>query len=149
MNKIFNTTFENSLRLLIILNSVNKALDSDFLATIDFMSIYNKTLNIGEKDLNGQNSFAFCEYTTRRKIIKQAIKELVLKNLIDVIQMAKGFCYKINNNGRDVVNSFNTNYAKEYSKSIVYTLKFAKGKNVKSLLSFINEKANQSGGQNE
>lgn len=149
MNKIFNTTFENSLRLLIILNCANKALDSDLLSILDFMSIYNKTLSIGEKDLNGKNSFAFCEYTSRRKIIKNAIIELVLKELIEVIQMAKGFCYKINKQGKKIVNSFNTSYAKEYAESIECTLNFSKGKNIKTLLAYINEKANKSGGRNE
>lgn len=149
MNNIFNSTFENSLRVLLILSSENKAISNDMISILDFISIYNKTLGVGEKDLNGQNFFAFCEYTTRRQIIKESIKELVLCGLIDVVQMKKGFCYKINKNGKDVVSSFNTNYAKDYLFAIQATLKFAKGKNEKQLISFINTKANDLGGYNE
>lgn len=149
MNNIFNSTFENSLRALLILSSENKAISNDMISILDFISIYNKTLGVGEKDLNGQNSFVFCEYTTRRQIIKESIKELVLRGLIDVVQMKKGFCYKINKNGKDVVSSFNTNYAKDYLLAIQTTLEFAKGKNEKKLISFINTKANDLGGYNE
>ncbi len=149
MNKIFNSTFENSLRVLLILSSDNRALSNDMISILDFISIYNKTLGVGEKDLNGQNSFAFCEYTTRRQIIKESIKELVLRGLIDVVQMKKGFCYKINKNGKEVVSNFHTNYAENYLLATQSTLKFGKGKNEKQLISFINTKANELGGYNE
>ena len=149
MKKIFNTIFENSLRVLLLLSADNKSKNADMISALDFIAIYNNTLGIGEKDLHGQNPFAFCEYTSRREIINASIKDLVLRGLINVEKKSKGFCYKINKAGKQVVSSFDTDYEKNYLNSINSTNTFAKGKNEQKLISFINDKANELGGLNE
>ena len=149
MIKIFNTIFENSLRVLIILYLINHPINEDKISAIDFISIYNKTLGIGDEDLHGQNTFAFCEYTARRKIINESIKELVLRGLIKVEENSKGFCYKISPQGQSIVRNFNTKYSESYMFSVKNTLKFVGNKSEKFLINFINTKANIIGGQNE
>lgn len=42
MNNIFNTSFEVSLRILIILNTVQTRLSSDRITALDFIAIYGK-----------------------------------------------------------------------------------------------------------
>ncbi len=145
MKKIFNTVFENSIRVLLILHTHKKPISCDMLSIIDFMTIYGKTLGIAEIDLNGYNSFAFCEYTVRRAIIKDSVKSLVLQNLISVEENKNGFCYYINKNGEMFVDSLNTKYKNDYIKLLQYSLNFIKRKKEKTLISYINNVANNGG----
>ena len=89
MKQIFNTIFENSVRILIILYRLKKPVSSDMLSILDFLNLYNNTLGLGGKDLNGKNSFAFCEYLTRQSIIKESVKDLALYGLIDINKTVK------------------------------------------------------------
>lgn len=149
MNKIFNTTFENSLRILLLLSVDKNSKNTDLISVLDFIAIYSKTLGIGNKDLHGQNPFAFCEYTTRRDIINTSIKELVLRGFISVEKSSKGFCYKLTQSGKKAISNLSTDYANNYLIAVKSALAFAKGKNEKQLMSFINKKANEIGGNNE
>ncbi len=145
MNKIFNSVFENSIRVLLILFSINKAISSDMISIIDFITLYGKTLGINDKDINGKNSFAFCEYTARRAIIKDSVKRLVLNGLISIEKSDYGFCYKINMQGKTFVNSLNTKYKDNYLEALQNSLSFVKRKKEKTLIAFINNTANNGG----
>ena len=83
MKKLFNTEFEVSMRLLILINSIS-SLNEDELAYLDFFSIYSKTFNFTNENLNGDCSFPINEITLQRKLIRNALKELVLKSLVKV-----------------------------------------------------------------
>lgn len=143
MKKIFNTIFENSTRVLLILYPLRKPISSDMVAILDFITLYSGTLGIGGKDLNGQNSFAFCEYMARQSIIKEGIKNMSVYGLIDIHKTTNGFCYTINNKGKEFVQSLTSNYKTEYLQNLKVTLNFTKNKKEKTLISFINEKTNK------
>ena len=48
MNNIFNTSFEVSLRILIILNTVQTRLSIDRITDLDFIAIYGKDFGVSE-----------------------------------------------------------------------------------------------------
>ena len=81
-NKLFNTTFENALRLLILLDVYDYPQTLDMLYAVDFMATYGKTFNITEDNLNGDNQYKFSEFASRREAVKIALKALVLDGLV-------------------------------------------------------------------
>lgn len=147
MNRIFNTSFENSLRILILLSHATTSLTVDKITAWDFIAINGKSFGLTNVDLHGDNSFTMCEYTARRELISIAIKELVLRGLITVEETHNGFCYKINDNGKIIAEQFQTNYANEYALAIQKTASFCLEKDERQLIKFIGEKtSNKIGG---
>ena len=99
MNNIFNTSFEVSLRILIILNTVQTRLSIDRITDLDFIAIYGKDFGVSEYNLHGDNDYRFSEYTSKREIVSQAIKELVLRGYITPHCNKSGFNYSISKEG--------------------------------------------------
>ena len=56
MKEVFNTSFEVSLRILIILNIVKIRLSIDRISALDFISIYGKDFGVSKYNLHGNNS---------------------------------------------------------------------------------------------
>ncbi|OQA63729.1 MAG: hypothetical protein BWY38_03123 [Ignavibacteria bacterium ADurb.Bin266] len=118
MQKLFNTEFEVSMRLLILVDSIGN-LNEDELAYIDFFSIYSRTFNFGNDNLNGDCSFPVNEITIQRKLIKNAIKDLVLKSLIKVsFDNIKGYVYSVTNQGYSYVRKIDDSYSRQYQQNV-------------------------------
>lgn len=118
MKDVFNTSFEMSLRILIILNTAQSKLSIDRITALDFISIYGRDFGVSEYNLHGDNSYRFSEYATQREIVSQAIKELVLRNYIKPHCNKSGFGYNISSSGMSFCESLNDEYA-EYFTEIV------------------------------
>ena len=115
MTQIFNTNFEISRRLLLLLSIHKRELDIDVITALDLITTYSKNYDLGSENLHGDNSLSFSEITIRRELISKAIKELAFKNLIDVVNTSNGFIYKVNENGQKLCNSMNSIYSIEYT----------------------------------
>lgn len=138
MLKIFNSTFENGLRLLILLNTFGSPQSADMLYAADFMVVYGKTFGIAGEDLNGDNQYKFSEFVSRRSMVQKALKEIVLTGYVMPLQVATGIKYNLTRIGKDYCESLSSDYAKEYrniSKSIV---KYVSGRTARSLIDEIN-----------
>lgn len=95
-DKVFNTEFEISMRLLLVLSlSNNNKFTIDKLVTADFISNYSKEFGLSNSNLHGDNEFSFSEFSARRSLSQQAIKQLVLENLVRVSYSNDGFIYSI------------------------------------------------------
>ena len=58
MGTVFNSTFEVSLRLLLLLSeSGDKGLSIDRIATYEFITIYSRYFGLSDKVLHGENEF--------------------------------------------------------------------------------------------
>lgn len=115
MIQIFNTNFEISRRLLLLLSIHERELDIDIITALDLITTYSKNYDLGNENLHGDNSLSFSEITIRRELISKAIKDLAFKSLIDVINTSNGFIYKINENGIKLCNYMNSIYSIEYT----------------------------------
>ena len=73
MSRIFNTRFELSLRVLILLNVSKIALDLETTYVVDFVATYGRTFSISDINLNGDNQFKFSEFAVRREIVRAAL----------------------------------------------------------------------------
>ena len=59
MDKLFNSTFENSLRILLLMDEFGKKQNLDMLYVADFMVSYGATFGFSKADLNGDNPVIF------------------------------------------------------------------------------------------
>lgn len=112
MNNIFNTILENSIRFLLLLKEIYpKSISKEKICALDFITIYGKEFKLTPINLQGDNSFGFSEYLSKRKNMAKFISFLVKKGLIDLDFDNEGYLYKINALGIDLVNKFESDYA--------------------------------------
>ena len=117
-NKLFNTPFELSLHVVLLLDMVDVGITLDRIAAYDFIAIYCEDFNIADKALNGENGFAFSELSARRGLIKTAIKSLVIDGLVTVSDSNVGILYSISAIGRKMSGGFQSEYAAKYRELI-------------------------------
>ena len=113
-NKIFNTPFENMLRILLLTETVNKPMNIDRMAALDFICIFGKKCRVLDKNLHGDNEFGFAEFTTKRERITEAAKLAVKNNFLMVENTKDGFAYSINARGKQVNKGLQSPYARAY-----------------------------------
>lgn len=82
MVRVFNTPFELSLRVLLILSCDSTGKTADMMAAIDFITVYGQSFNISHTSLHGNNDYRFSEFTSRLGLVRQAIKSLALDGLL-------------------------------------------------------------------
>lgn len=141
MYRIFNTPFENALRLLLLLSFYKEHMMSlDRLTALDFIALYGRDLGISPISLNGQNTFSLCEYAAKRKLLHKAAKLLVLRGLIKAGENAKGFGYQITDLGSKTADGLDSDYAKEYRLALRFTEKYVEMPE-RQLISWINRAA--------
>lgn len=142
MTKLFNTPFEVSMRVLLsLLLSPKRQMSLDMITAIDFLTIYGSDFDITEYNLHGENIFKFSEFTSKRKVISEAIKELVLKDLVSVVQGKEGFQYKLNTKGKKLCDSFTSDYASEYISFSEDVWDFVDQKSEIEITNYINQRA--------
>ena len=115
-NKLFNTPFELSLHVVLLLDVADAGLTLDRIAAYDFIAIYCEDFGIAEKPLNGQNGFAYSEFSSRRNLIRAAIKQLVLDGLIVVSNDKTGILYLVSECGKRMSSGFQSEYATKYKE---------------------------------
>lgn len=140
MNKLFNTVYEISLRVVIILSEYeDSSLSADKIAAIDFISIYGKPFGLSNSNLHGDSPFKFSEFATRRELIHQALKQLVTRGLVIVSCDKNGFTYQISENGLMYSDSFQSKYANILRGMIHKAKNYTDNKSTKDILNLINK----------
>ena len=149
MSEIFNSSLEISLRMLIILNTVRSRLSVDRIAALDFISIYGKDFGVSEYNLHGDNDYRFSEYTSKREIVSQALKKLVLGGYIIPHCNKSGLNYSISRSGTMFCESLNDKYAEDFTNIVKKTNSLFLERSDRKLIRCINEYAiNMAGGNN-
>ncbi|MCC3867948.1 ABC-three component system middle component 2 [Terrisporobacter mayombei] len=140
MHNIFNSTFESSLRVLLILNEYdNNFLTSDMIANIDFICIYGETFKISENNLQGDNNFKFSQLPKIRKQVDQGLRTLICKRLAIIKFSDKGFTYKITEKGIEYCHTFTSDYANKFRELACKSQKFVTNKSDRDVLNMIRE----------
>ena len=140
MSDIFNSPFEISLRILLILeHAKDKYYSTDMLASIDFISVYGCDFGIANSNLHGDSLFKYSEFATRRVLVQDAVKKLVLKGLISVSCNTNGFTYSNSSIGITYCKKLESDYANTYREVVSKTINFIQNKSEKVILNIINE----------
>lgn len=114
MNRIFNTKEESSIRILLLLQSLDDEFSTDRIAAYDFLALYGKYFQLSNYNLHGNNVFFLSEFTVKRKLCYESIKDLVKQNLVNIIETNDGFHYSINDRGSEIASSIHTDYSMQY-----------------------------------
>lgn len=113
--QLYNSRFEISLRVLLILSYYKQSFNDDLLTAIDLFNTYGKNYGYTEMNLHGDNELSFRELDSRKKIIKIALKYLLTKGFVVPGDLKMGFTYKITPKGTVFVNGMDNDYLKEYT----------------------------------
>lgn len=143
-SKVFNTTFENMLRILLLADTLNTPANVDRLAALDFICIYGKKCKVLDKNLHGDNEFGFAEFANKREKITEAIKLSVRNDFMNVEHAEQGFLYSINERGRKVVQGVKSPYAKSYVVGAKIVCRRFSGYADEEILQYISDKATES-----
>ena len=141
MKNVFNTPFEMSLRILIILYAAQSKLSIDRITALDFISIYGRDFGVSEYNLHGNNSYRFSEYAIKREIASQAIKELVLRNYITPYCYKSGFGYNISSSGISFCETLSDEYAECFTNVVKKSIVLFSNYSDRKLTHCINEYA--------
>lgn len=142
MNNLFNTEFEVSLRVLLTLETAREQmLTEDMISAADFISVYGKEFGTADKNLHGDNKYKFSEFALRRELVRKAIRQLVLDDLIHVTSSKKGFSYSINQRGLNYITNFTSDYAEAYRRLTAQTLILIADKTERDVLKLINRRS--------
>ena len=140
-SRLFNTPFENMLRILELLDVLTTTFNIDRLTMYDFLSIYGKSWCGLNKNLHGDNRFSFLEFRWKRVVMKEAVALAVKNCLIDVVPSALGIVYQINSHGHAVVNSIDSSYASEYREFVLAIAERFHDTSDEEILTFIKQGA--------
>ncbi len=116
----------------------------DNLATADFIANYSKEFGLAASNLHGDNEFSFSEFSIRRSMAQDAIKQLVLEGMIKVSYTKHGFRYSISERGQAFCNTLTSDYAKEYRLYAKEAIAYIDSKKEKELLNLISREASKS-----
>ncbi len=112
--KLFNSTFEMELRiLLLLLESNGGQYTVDRIVALDFITCYSADFSLPYGNLHGENSYKFGELSNRRLLVQEAVKKLVTKGFVSVA-VDKGYYFSISDQGKAYTKKFKSAYAKEY-----------------------------------
>lgn len=140
MNNIFNSRYEVSLRILIqlfILDGHKKS--SDYISSLDYLTIYSKTFCFGEHNLHGNNPYRLGELASRLDVGKKSLKFLVSNGFCNVEIDNDGLVYSITESGRKLVEEFKTEYANAYMNLDIDTQDYFKEYSEIEILKYIND----------
>lgn len=113
-NILFGSSFETSLRILMLLDELNLALDKNQISCIDFMAIYGADFDLLDENLHGNGLFRFSEFSAKSLVITETIKHLVVDSLISFVSTPAGYSYTINDIGKNAIARISDSYEKEY-----------------------------------
>lgn len=142
-NRLFNTPFEISLHVVLLLDVVNTAITHDRITAYDFIAVYCEDFGIADRSLNGENGFAFSELSARRNLTKAAIKDLVIDGLVVAIDCEAGILYSISESGRKMSEGFQSEYAGMYKELIRLVVEKYKDSSDVQLLKVINRQSTE------
>lgn len=138
MIKVFNSAFENSIRIVILLDVFESPENLDMIYAVDFMVSYGKTFGLSQNNLNGENPYMFSEFAARRGFVKQALKELALYGMIKPVNTSSGIFYQITELGTNFSRSLESDYACEYRLVAQKAVQSVSGKTAGFIISRIN-----------
>ncbi len=142
--KVFNTSFENMLRVLLLLKCASTPLSADRIIYIDFMCLYGKDYNLLNANLNGDNHFGLAEFTNKRLMVTEAINRAARNSYINICITPQGLSYEINERGMAILEGIKgLKFSDNYSNAASYLLLKFKEVDSTELLSIIQGKASE------
>lgn len=114
-NSIFNSVYETSMRLVLLLYTFAMPLTSEELFAFDFVSTYGKEFGLTGVSLNGDSEFTMSKATLRRKKVMESISYLVRNGYATPVGETNEVKYELLEKGRNLYKKISsTGYAEKY-----------------------------------
>ena len=146
-NKLFNTPFELSLHVVLLLDVVDTGFTLDRITAYDFVAVHCEDFGVADRSLNGENGFAFSELSARRNLTKAAMKDLVVDGLVVASDDEMGILYSISESGRKISEGFQSEYAERYKKLMMLVVEKYRNYSDVQLFNEINKQSTKSLGR--
>lgn len=136
------------LRILLLLSTGRKRYYSiERIVALDFIICYAECFQFPYENLHGDNNYMYGELSNRRWLVTEAIKELVIKGLAEIVT-DNGYQFCVSAIGKRYAKSFESTYAIEYQKIAEDVIKAFSKETDKNLDASIQENAMRAlGGQ--
>lgn len=141
MLRIFNSEFENELRLILLIDTFPKPQNADMIYAADFMVTYGHTFGIADHNLNGENMYKFSEFISRRPLVHKVLNELSFNGYAKPISTSSGIVYQLTTEGERLSRSLDSDYAKEYRATAANVIKHIGRRSERTLIAEINKMA--------
>lgn len=114
-SSVFNSVYETSMRLVLLLNTFDCPLSSEELFVFDFIATYGKEFGLTDVSLNGDSEFTLSKATLRRKRVMEAISYLVRNGYITLIAEENETKYELTERGNEFYKKISqTGYSEKY-----------------------------------
>lgn len=114
-SSVFNSVYETSLRLVLLLSAFEEPLTSEELFAFDFVSTYGKEFGLTDVSLNGDSEFTMSKATLRRKRVMESISYLVRNGYAAPVAVEDVVRYELLEKGEQLYKKiYSTGYAEKY-----------------------------------
>mgnify|MGYP003589888202 CR=1 FL=1 len=114
-SNLFNSLEEAAVQSLLTLNSTSKkSLSADRLWIMNYFALFAKDFDFGFKNLYGDSLYNSALFATRQQLIKNCIKFLLLKELIERDITSIHLRYQITDRGKNLCRKFNSDFSLDY-----------------------------------
>lgn len=114
-SSVFNSVYETSMRLVLLLFAFDAPLSSEELFVFDFVATYGKEFGLTDVSLNGDSEFTLSKATLRRKRVVEAVSYLVRNGYITLIAEENKTKYELTERGDEFYKKISqTGYSEKY-----------------------------------
>ena len=122
-SNVFNSVYETSMRLVLLLNTFDCPLSSEELFVFDFIATYGKEFGLTDVSLNGDSEFTLSKATLRRKRVMEAVSYLVRNGYITFIAEKNETKYELTKRGNGLYKKISQS---GYSEKYILTVELGK-----------------------
>ena len=146
--KVFNSELEIGLRILVILESVYpKSYDIEMINYYDYFILHTKDIGGGES-LHADVPNRYGELSVKRELIRNTMKLLLSRGLIDVEYSQRGIEYKASETTSPFLVSLEEEYTKKLKENAIWVHNKFKTYNFDDLNKYVTENKNEWGTEN-
>lgn len=150
MSKPFNSVFETTLRILVLMEVFIKPKTVDMLCMADFVTTYGLCFGISNHNINGENKFKFSELAARREKVGAALRDLCLMGMAISSAEKDGINYSLTETGSKLASELDSAYAEAYRATAQRTVEILAKMDEQEVLNLIAHEASVSiGGAKE
>ena len=150
MSNPFNSVFETTLRILVLMEVFIKPKTVDMLCMADFVTTYGLCLGVSNHNINGENKFKFSELAARREKVGAALRDLCLMGLAISSVEKDGINYSLTETGSKLASELDSAYAEAYRATAQRTVEILMKMDEQEVLNIIAHEASVSiGGAKE
>lgn len=114
-SNVFNSIYETSMRLILLLYTFDGPLSSEEFFIFDFVATYGKEFGLTDVSLNGDSEFTLSKATLRRKRVMESISYLVRNGYITLFAGENETKYELAERGNEFYKKISqTGYSEKY-----------------------------------